>query len=103
MKLEEVLPHLRAGGEVRTRGGFHSRYSLKDVLKLNESILESNDFQIVKEAYKSETTVHVSPEYDWCYHIKGESKSKSLRDLFPKVATKEVGYYKITIEEIEEC
>jgi len=54
MKLEEVLPHLRAGGKVLFAGYRWS--TLEDIMKYDISRrgLESNDWEIVKEPYKKE-------------------------------------------------
>ena len=88
MKLEEVLPHLRNGGKVSFPGGFHSTYSLIDVLRLNETILESDDFEIVKELHKSKGVRVPNIQNDGSYAIVINVPDPS----------KKYGY---TIEEIE--
>lgn len=94
MKLEEVLPHLRAGGKVKYKYGkiFCITNSLTNVLKSDPKDLAGNEFEIVKEPYKKEIIIH--KESFNRYFIDGDSPDTTIRNL-PK------GDYKVTIEEIE--
>lgn len=94
MKLEEVLPHLRAGGKVLFAGYRWS--TLEDIMKYDISRrgLESNDWEIVKEPYKKEHIIERLRNDG--YAIDGNAYD-SFVYLLP-----ETKKYKVTIEEIGE-
>jgi hypothetical protein len=105
MKLEEVVPHLRAGGKVKVgkdtykiiNNKLHFYYdgdwiysgnTFPDILFL--------EFDIVKEPYKKEHIVKTDG-YLYCKSIDGKT-NWSYSNMFLKCNTT----YKVTIEEIEE-
>lgn len=101
MKLEDVLPHLRAGGKVKLGKFFTAEYTLDGLFILHKDILKSDDFVMVKDIYKNEHIIDF--ESYSCYTISNIKQNKflatSLVELFPnRTNTK----YKVTIEEIVE-
>jgi len=98
MKLEEVLPHLRAGGKVKIVE-FASTNKSYDLEKLNSMLtfsgLSRREFEIVEEPYKKEHIVKTG--YLHCRSVDGNT-DLSYSDMFLKSHTT----YKVTIEEIKE-
>ena len=104
MKLEEVLPHLRAGGKVLFAGYRWS--TLEDIMKYDISRrgLESNDWEIVKEPYKKEP--YKKEPYKKEHIIErlrndGYAIDGNAYDSFVYLLP-ETKKYKVTIEEIGE-
>jgi hypothetical protein len=91
MKLEYVLPHLRAGGKVKAIGhGFV--LTLENLAAyFQTSKMLHLDFEIFKEPYKKEYKLIIKGSD---YTINGD-ENLVLIDLLPRSGT-----YKITIEEI---
>ena len=91
MKLEEVLPHLRAGGEVTITD--NKTYTLEELYTRYSSsaLLLSDQFEIVKKPYKKELIV----KFNEFGHIDEYVDHFFPTELYNKK-------YKVTIEEIEE-
>lgn len=118
MKLEEVLPHLRAGGEVTSEQivkGLYTAPKRRYSFKLNHKRLETfddierisvnldvafdiNDFEIVKNPYKKEHIIEViNTNFD--YKLDGAPTYGVMTKIIPNISNKK---YKVTIEEIKE-
>lgn len=97
MKIEEVLPHLRAGGKVRISGRDGWEFSLNELNNQFSFIAlhRLDNFEIVKKLYKAEHVVEKDPDYD--YIIDGNQYA-TFSEILPELGQK----YKVTIEEITE-
>lgn len=99
MKLEEVLPHLRAGGKVTySKNTQEVEYDLEKLLNCLSYIeLESDYFEIIKKPYKKEYIVECDKDG---YTIINGTYSNRVMYLLPEDNKNKK--YKVTIEEITE-